>query len=120
MILIPSYQVRIVAVIDFFGSNFWYPDWAVIMLGELCFPFVISSFLLFILYWHELMTNESIIVHPFIVKMKIPFFVISSFFLVLQVTKNTVQNLTTFTSINIVSCKSSILFWRIRVLISIS
>jgi hypothetical protein len=60
---IASNLIRIVADLDFFGSNFWYPDWAVIVLGEFCFPFVIASFLLFILYWHELMANESVIVH---------------------------------------------------------
>jgi hypothetical protein len=41
--------------------------------------------MLFSLYWHEIMTSSSIIVHPFIVKMRIPFFVFSGLLLVMQI-----------------------------------
>lgn len=102
IIEIISNTIRILACIDFFGSNYLYPEWLYVFLGELCIPFVIASFLLFTLYWHELMTSASVIVHPFIVKMKIPFFVISGFILAVQLIKTIVRSATLFAGFNLI------------------
>jgi hypothetical protein len=39
------------------------------------------------------MTNASVVVHPFITKMRIPFFAISGFILAVQIVKTVVRNL---------------------------
>jgi hypothetical protein len=53
--------------------------------SSISYPFAFSSYLLFTLYWHEMMTTSSVIVHPFIVKMRIPFFVICAALLSLDI-----------------------------------
>lgn len=72
-----------------------YPEWAVAMLMEMCFPFSLAAYLLFTLYWHEMMTNATVIVHPFITKMKIPFFVLSGLLISLQVIRIIIRSVTT-------------------------
>ena len=80
-----------------------YPEWFIVTFAELSIPFVAASFLLFPLYWHELMTVCSVIVHPFITKMRIPFFVISGFILLVQIFKAIARNLDLFKHTNIIT-----------------
>eukprot|EP00029_Vermamoeba_vermiformis_P006745 TRINITY_DN2720_c0_g1_i2.p1 TRINITY_DN2720_c0_g1~~TRINITY_DN2720_c0_g1_i2.p1 ORF type:complete len:456 (-),score=20.21 TRINITY_DN2720_c0_g1_i2:47-1243(-) len=82
-----SNVIRIVASLDMFGNNRLYPYWLTTALGELSFPFVLSSLLLFILFWHEMMTREAVVLHPFIDKMRIPFYAVSGFILALQIVR---------------------------------
>ncbi len=101
--------VRFVAYIDNQGTFGLYPEWTVQTLMELCFPFAISSYMLFTLYWHEMMTNATVVVHPFITKMKIPFFVLSAVLIALQVIRSIIRNATTLEfNFNIVTGKSYI------------
>lgn len=79
--------IRILASLDMFGNNRFYPHWFSTALGELSFPFVLASLLLFILFWHEMMTTESVVIHPFINKMRIPFYVVSGLVLALQIVR---------------------------------
>ncbi len=58
-------------------------------------PFELVSYLLFTLYWHEMMTNATVIVHPFITKMSIPFYVLSGALVLLQVIRSIIRNATT-------------------------
>jgi hypothetical protein len=53
------------------------------------------------------MTSASVIVHPFIVKMKIPFFVISGFILAVQLIKTIVRSATLFAGFNLIIGKPS-------------
>ncbi len=88
------------------GTFGLYPEWAVQTLMELSIPFAISSYILFTLYWHEMMTNATIVVHPFITKMKIPFFVLSAVLVALQVIRSIIRNATTLEfNFNIVTGK---------------
>jgi hypothetical protein len=65
------------------------------MLMEFSFPFALAAYLLFTLYWHEMMTNATVIVHPFITKMRIPFFVVSALLVSLQVIRTVIRSVTT-------------------------
>jgi hypothetical protein len=78
-------SVRIIGLIDLFGVYTIYRELTFWSMYFLSFPFVISSIMLFLLHWHETMTSSSIVVHPFIVKMRIPFFVTSGVLLLLQI-----------------------------------
>jgi hypothetical protein len=80
-----SNLIRIFGHIDLFGANDVYSQTASWVFYHLSFPFVLAAIMLFSLYWHEIMTSSSIIVHPFIVKMRIPFFVFSGLLLVMQI-----------------------------------
>lgn len=79
------FPVRIIGLVDIFGVYAIYRELTFWSMYFLSFPFVISSIMLFLLYWHETMTSSSIIVHPFIVKMRIPFFVTAGVLLLLQI-----------------------------------
>jgi hypothetical protein len=100
------FLVRIVSLIDMFGYYGIYPDWTRVFFSEVNFPFVVSSFLLFSLFWHELMNNASLKVHPFIRKMRIPFYAASFGFIIVQVAMATCRNLGVLEDSRIVSCKS--------------
>ena len=89
-----------------FGNNRFYPHWLSTALGELSFPFVLSSLLLFILFWHEMMTSESVIVHPFIHKMRIPFYVVSGVVLALQIVRIIIFSLNVMDGSSFITCKS--------------
>ncbi len=89
-----------------FGNNQFYPHWLSTALGELSFPFVLSSLLLFILFWHEMMTSESVVVHPFIHKMRIPFYVVSGVVLALQIVRIVVFSLNVMDGSSFITCKS--------------
>jgi hypothetical protein len=80
-----SNLLRIIGLIDLFGVYTIYRELTFWSMYFLSFPFVISSIMLFLLHWHETMTSSSIVVHPFIVKMRIPFFVTSGVLLLLQI-----------------------------------
>jgi hypothetical protein len=97
----------LVGLVDLFGVNLIYPEQVAFAFTEQSFPFVISSMMLFTLYWHEMMTTSSVIVHPFIVKMRIPFFVISSCLIALSIIRNFLRAYTVITSLNFVMCKYS-------------
>ena len=99
--------VRLVGLVDLFGVNQIFPEQVAFAFTEQSFPFVISSMMLFTLYWHEMMTTSSVIVHPFIVKMRIPFFVISSCLISLSIIRNFLRAYTVITSLNFVMCKYS-------------
>ena len=62
------------------------------MLTELSWPLSIVSYTLFSLYWYEMMTTASVVVHPFMVKMKIPAFIISAVLVCLQITRTILRN----------------------------
>jgi hypothetical protein len=76
--------VRLIIMIDPFATHFIFPSEFCISFYRLSFPFACSAFLLITLYWHEMMTSYSLVVHPFVVKMKIPFIVGSSVLLSIQ------------------------------------
>jgi hypothetical protein len=76
--------VRIMNIIDALCANSVYPEQLSVASTRLSLPFALSSFLLIILYWHEMMTSATIVVHPFVVKMRIPFFVLSAALMVVQ------------------------------------
>jgi hypothetical protein len=98
-----SNLIRIVSLIDMFGYYGIYPDWTRVFFSEVNFPFVVSSFLLFSLFWHELMNNASLKVHPFIRKMRIPFYAASFGFIIVQVAMATCRNLGVLEDSRIVS-----------------
>jgi hypothetical protein len=89
-----------------FGNNRFYPHWFSTALGELSFPFVLASLLLFILFWHEMMTTESVVIHPFINKMRIPFYVVSGLVLALQIVRIIVFSLNVMDGSSFITCKS--------------
>jgi hypothetical protein len=76
--------LRLIIMIDPFATHFIFPSEFCISFYRLSFPFACSAFLLITLYWHEMMTSYSLVVHPFVVKMKIPFIVGSSVLLSIQ------------------------------------
>jgi hypothetical protein len=71
-------------IIDALCANSVYTEQFSVASTRLSLPFALSSFLLIILYWHEMMTSATIVVHPFVVKMRIPFFVLSAALMVVQ------------------------------------
>ncbi len=71
-------------IIDALCGNSVYPEQVSVAFTRLSLPFALSSYLLIILYWHEMMTSATIVVHPFVVKMRIPFFVLSGALMVVQ------------------------------------
>jgi hypothetical protein len=81
---IASNILRFIIMIDPFATHYIYPIEFCIAFYRLSFPFACSAFLLIILYWHEMMTSYSVVVHPFVVKMKVPFIVTSSILLSIQ------------------------------------
>lgn len=87
--------VRFVASIEQHGAFELYPEWAIVMLMEFSFPFALAAYLLFTLYWHEMMTNATVIVHPFITRMRIPFFIVSALLVSLQVIRTVIRSVTT-------------------------
>ncbi len=76
--------VRLILMVDPLSAHSIYPEPVSVAFLRLSFPFSISSLILIILYWHELMANYSVVVHPFVIKMRIPFFVTSGLLVVLQ------------------------------------
>jgi hypothetical protein len=103
IIEIMSNLLRIAALIDIFGVFNIYTERTFAALTELSFPFAISSYMLFVLYWHEMMTNSSIVVHPFIVKMRIPFFVTAGVLLLLQIVRTILRNVTPLDNLSLVT-----------------
>jgi hypothetical protein len=91
-----SNLIRLVAVVDAFGSWGLYTEQGYAALIELSWPFSISSYLLFTLYWHEMMTNATVVVNPFMTKMRIPFFVLSGALICLQITRTIIRNTSPF------------------------
>ena len=98
-------QVRFIASVNFSPVAQLYPDWASQLFTELSLPFAISSYMLFTLYWHEMMTNATVVVHPFITKMKIPFFIASALLVCLQIIRAIIRNVTNV-ELSLVTCKS--------------
>jgi hypothetical protein len=90
-----SNLIRFVASIEQHGAFELYPEWAIVMLMEFSFPFALAAYLLFTLYWHEMMTNATVIVHPFITRMRIPFFIVSALLVSLQVIRTVIRSVTT-------------------------
>ena len=80
--LIPP--VRLVAMVDLVYGNWILPEKVSVALSELSFPFAISSYMIISLYWHEMMTSSTVVVHPFITKMRIPFFALAGLLLSVQ------------------------------------
>jgi hypothetical protein len=68
--------LRIVSLVDSFGSNGVYNEFTSQSLLNVSFPCGISAYLLLVLYWHEMMTSSSVVVHKFISSMLIPFYII--------------------------------------------
>jgi hypothetical protein len=101
--------VRILALVDIFCVFNIYPERVATALTELSFPFVLSSFLLFTLYWHEMMTSSSVIVHPFLNKMKIPFFLLSGIMLALQIIRTILRHTTTIDNLPLMT---GTIFWK--------
>jgi hypothetical protein len=81
-----------VGCLDYAQAFQFYPEWTVQSLMELSLPLAIASYMLFTLYWHEMMTNASVVVHPFINKMKIPFFVATGVLICLQIARSIIRN----------------------------
>lgn len=100
--------VRIVALIDIFGVFNIYTERTFAALTELSFPFAVSSYMLFVLYWHEMMTNSAVVVHPFIVKMRIPFFVTAGVLLLLQIIRTILRIVTPLENLSLVTGKYSL------------
>jgi len=73
-----------VNIIDALCANSVYPQQVSVAFTRLSLPFALSSFLLIILYWHETMTNATIVIHPFVHKMRIPFYLLSGAMLIVQ------------------------------------
>lgn len=92
-------------MIDIFGVFNIYTERTFAALTELFFPFTISSYMLFVLYWHEMMTNTSVVVHPFITKMRIPFFVTAAVLLLLQIIRTILRNVTSLDNLSLVTGK---------------
>lgn len=76
--------VRLIAMVDLVNGNWIYSEKVAVALSELSLPFAISSFMLLSLYWHEMMTSSAVVVHPFVTKMRIPFFAMAGFLLAIQ------------------------------------
>lgn len=95
--------VRIAALVDIFGVFNIYTERTFAALTELSFPFAISSYMLFVLYWHEMMTNSSVVVHPFIVKMRVPFFVTAGVLLLLQIIRTILRNVTPLDNLSLIT-----------------
>ncbi len=96
--------VRFVGSLDLVQAFQIYPEWVVQSLNELSMPFAIASYMLFTLYWHEMMTNATVVVHPFITKMKIPFFIASAVLVCLQIIRSIIRNVSSV-EFSLVTCK---------------
>jgi hypothetical protein len=83
---IDFYTVRVIYGINLACYNA-FPARVSDIFSSISYPFAFSSYLLFTLYWHEMMTTSSVIVHPFIVKMRIPFYVICAALLSLDIVR---------------------------------
>jgi hypothetical protein len=103
VIEIISNAIRLVLAVDPMLSNNLYPEPVSVAFGELSFPFALASFMLFTLYWHEMMTKSSVVVHPFITKMRIPFFILSFALLALQIIRILLRSFTTLTQLPLVT-----------------
>jgi hypothetical protein len=68
-----SNALRIVGQIDSFGRNNIFPELTKGVFHHISAPIAISSMMLFTLYWHEIMTRSSIVIHPFLVKTRLAF-----------------------------------------------
>jgi hypothetical protein len=55
-------------------------------LFTLPFPFIISGTLVLCFYWFETMSKSSMMVYPFLNRLKIPFFIISGVVIVMDIT----------------------------------
>jgi hypothetical protein len=82
--------------------------------SSISYPFAFSSYLLFTLYWHEMMTTSSVIVHPFIVKMRIPFFVICAALLSLDIVRIIMMYTAYWEGMSFLNCKYLSMHIRIR------
>ena len=108
-ILIFLNPVRMAPLVDIFGVFNIYTERTFAALTEISFPFAISSYMLFVLYWHEMMTSSSLVIHPFIVKMKIPFFVTAGVLLLLQIIRTILRNATPLDNLGLVTGKRTTL-----------
>jgi hypothetical protein len=99
--------LKLVRVIYFINLA-WYNVFPVRVSGifsVISYPFALSSYLLFTLYWQEMMTTSSVVVHPFIVKLRIPFYVICAALLSLDVVRIILLYTTTWEGMPFVNCK---------------
>lgn len=87
-------------------------------MSELSLPFAISSYMLLSLYWHEMMTSSAVVVHPFVTKMRIPFFAVAGFLLAIQLLRILLRSWTDIESLPFLTGTS--LADRIRLIFSIS
>jgi hypothetical protein len=111
--------LRIMNIIDALCANSVYPEQFSVASTRLSLPFALSSFLLIILYWHEMMTSATIVVHPFVVKMRIPFFVLSAALMVVQLVQiflrgyTAVENLILITGVTYIVVSAGIVIFHI-------
>jgi hypothetical protein len=91
--------IRLVAMVDLVSGNWVYSEKVAVALSELSLPFAISSYMLLSLYWHEMMTSSTVVVHPFITKMRIPFFAIAGFLLAIQLLRILLRSWTNIESL---------------------
>lgn len=86
-------------MVDLVSGNWVYSEKVAVALSELSLPFAISSNMLLSLYWHEMMTSSTVVVHPFITKMRIPFFAIAGFLLAIQLLRILLRSWTNIESL---------------------
>jgi hypothetical protein len=114
-----SNALRLLHIVDPLCANFIYSEQVSVAFTRLSMPFALSSFILIILYWHEMMTSSSIIVHPFIIRMKIPFFVLSGTLVAMQLLQlflrswSTVDNLQFVTAVLYIAVSLTIVIFHL-------
>eukprot|EP00029_Vermamoeba_vermiformis_P005728 TRINITY_DN2067_c0_g1_i1.p1 TRINITY_DN2067_c0_g1~~TRINITY_DN2067_c0_g1_i1.p1 ORF type:complete len:479 (+),score=90.99 TRINITY_DN2067_c0_g1_i1:90-1526(+) len=67
---------RVIALVDYNGFGKLYTYAAKIFLSSLPSPFISAAAFLIAFYWHECLKRSSIVVSPFLKKLKIPFYCI--------------------------------------------
>jgi hypothetical protein len=74
--LIVANATRVVALVDYNGFGKIYTYAAKIFLSSLPSPFISAAAFLIAFYWHECLKRSSLVVSPFLKKLKIPFYCI--------------------------------------------
>jgi hypothetical protein len=73
-------------VVDPMGCNFVYPASVNSFLDSVSLPYATATFVLVTFYWHEVVTDASIVIYPFLSRLKIPFFVIMFLLIAMDIT----------------------------------
>jgi hypothetical protein len=92
-------------VIDPLGCQFVYGSAANSFLDSVSIPYTTATFVILTFYWHEIVSDASIAIYPFLSKLKIPFFVIMLLLIAMDMTLSLVgyfYDLDTTTSMSVI------------------